>query len=342
MNKNKKILLVLVILLLTSCTSQEFTPDPADVAIAMANTEAAQTATAQVPRATRESTPAPSPTPSYSTSGMVSTPTLNLRAGPGTIFQILDSHPEGAAVLVVGRTPNGDWVMVKADASDGSGEEIEGWMYASLLRITGDIDRLPEITLYEKYAIRGRVTDDKDNPINSVRVSAIYYSLSADPIWGDDTTNDEGEFTIYLPPSMSGPFDVQIVEVYCDSLIVTEECIVIDYFTVHYREEVTLPHEKDLHFTYEKGVTHLEGRVTYKDGWGIPNILVRATRQEDGVDSETVTPSNGRFILPLGLGTWDIIVIRFEEDGNPLIKEVATITVTEEGQVIEPLTIITP
>ena len=82
--------------------------------------------------------------------------------------------------------------------------------------------------------------------------------------------------------------------------------------------------------------------MTYKDGWGIPNILVRATRQEDGVDAETVTPSNGRFILPLGYGTWDIIVIRFGEDGTPYVKEVTTITVTEEGQEIEELTIITP
>jgi hypothetical protein len=68
-------------------------------------------------------------------------------------------------------------------------------------------------------------------------------------------------------------------------------------------------------------------------------VLVRATRISDAVTSEKVTPVGGEFSLPLGMGEWEVVAVRFQEDSTPLIGETRTYEVTTAGQEFEELII---
>lgn len=58
----------------------------------------------------------------------VTTADLNVRAGPGTQYEIIDSLPEGAAVDTL--TCSGSWCRVR-------GEGVEGWVSAAYLERVG-------------------------------------------------------------------------------------------------------------------------------------------------------------------------------------------------------------
>lgn len=64
-----------------------------------------------------------------------STGNINIRDGAGTDFARVGVLAYGEDVMLTGRNASGDWVQVETD--DG-----EGWIFASLLTIDGDVSRL--------------------------------------------------------------------------------------------------------------------------------------------------------------------------------------------------------
>ena len=68
------------------------------------------------------------------------TPTANLREGPGTETGIITSVPNGAFFAAVGRNEAGDWVQVQAD-------EGRGWLAAFLLTPNVEIATLPVVAV---------------------------------------------------------------------------------------------------------------------------------------------------------------------------------------------------
>ena len=100
-----------------------------------------------------------------------------------------------------------------------------------------------------------------------------------------------------------------------------------------------LPQVQPVRFTYEKGISFLEGKVVYQDGNGASQILVRATRNADGAQSEYVTLQGGAFRLPLGEGYWEVVAVRFLQDGTPLISDTYSYQVSIQGQEWESLLI---
>jgi murein DD-endopeptidase MepM/ murein hydrolase activator NlpD len=71
-------------------------------------------------------------TPSFadSASATVNSPDgLNLRAGPGTMFDVITVLPSGATVSVVGATGSGDWLEVRYNT-------LSGWALATYLTVT--------------------------------------------------------------------------------------------------------------------------------------------------------------------------------------------------------------
>ena len=339
----KFFLIIRIYIILSGCSSSTPTPSEDDVAAAMAETAAAETANAP-PTAEPTITPTQTitPTPDYYTRAFVTSPTLRLRSGPSTLFKILDTYQQGDEVYATGRVTEGNWVSVEAERRDGSRRTLSGWMFAEYLDLKKDINILPIIEFPEEQIIRGIVTDDNDTPINSIRVAAIYEPEGQEKTQADIYTGENGRFTMYVPEGMVSPLVIEIVHVACDSLIMDDDCKIREYFLVEKRIPISMPLSEEVHLVYEKGLVVLEGKVQYKDGWGVPGILVKGVRLEDGVEAEWVTEIGGRFYIPLGEGVWEIYAVRFERDGTPNLSDKTIYTITEETQPLEILIIPVP
>jgi CRP-like cAMP-binding protein/uncharacterized protein YraI len=111
-------------------------------------TSMASSATAETMEATEEPTvtslatevPSPAATPSGPTRARITGDGLQVRAGPGTDYEVTASLAQGDEVNVLGRDEMGDWVKVGLD----SGEE--GWVAAEFVDMGGDLKAVPVIT----------------------------------------------------------------------------------------------------------------------------------------------------------------------------------------------------
>ena len=346
-----QILLVLLatILLISACSSPQnsVTDDQQDLVIQIF-TAAAQTAEIILkPTETQssevilptETLPPTAPVLIQQTAPVVAD-LLNLRDGPGTFFNVLTTLPQGTQVTLLGMIPDGTWI--KVSTQQGNGMHLNGWVFASLL----DLSELQTSLTIEDWppgsTISGIIADNAGEPINSVRVAATVQS-EEEQLRAESNSDRSGLFNIYTPPELSGPIVLEIVAVNCSSrisdILPDGSCKVQDHYPVIWKTEVLLPQPELVRFVYEEGVVFLEGKVVYQDGNGASQILVKATRKSDGVESEFVTPQGGEFRLPLGLGTWEVIAIRFLQDGTPLLSETRVYEVTSPGQELEPLLI---
>ena len=78
------------------------------------------------PTPTETPTPTPTPLPTYVAE--IIGELVNLRSGPGDDYDVLAIIPLGETVELVGKTADGEWIMVRA--RDGE----EGWIYKDLLQ----------------------------------------------------------------------------------------------------------------------------------------------------------------------------------------------------------------
>ena len=125
----------------------------------------------QTPSATY--TLSPTFTPTY-TSAPTATPTtfavvrsqrrVNVRGGPGTDHDILDSVASGAAVQVLAKSEDSDWYRVQLDSGR------EGWISAALLRVAVPPTSAPQsvtITSVASSTPTARSTDESAEPIGA-------------------------------------------------------------------------------------------------------------------------------------------------------------------------------
>ena len=346
-----KILILAGTLLISACSSSqnpETTSQQNSAALiytAAALTDAASTETPAPPtpldpEVSTETPLPPTISPRFEAMVAVNADLLNLRSGPSTFFNTITTLSRGMQVSIQGMIEDGTWIYVNALLNDGN--SIEGWIFASLLDLSTLETSLPIVSLPAESTISGIVADTDGTPINAVRVAATVQTETG-TLRAESNSNRSGYFYIYAPPDLTGPINIEIVAVNCSSsisdILSDGSCIVRDFIPVTWRAEVSLPQSQLIRFTYEQGVALLEGKVIYQDGNGASQILVKATRQSDGVESEYVTPQGGEFRLPLGLGTWDFVAIRFLEDGTPLFSETRVFQITTPGQEFEPLLI---
>ena len=113
---------------------------PAAITVEVVGPAAKPTSTA-APRETTfpaTFTPTPSPTVvSEVVSGTVTVGALNVRAGPGTAFAVVERLRQGDTVVGLARTQRGDWVQVRLP--DGR----TGWVSARYLKWSQDLTTLP-------------------------------------------------------------------------------------------------------------------------------------------------------------------------------------------------------
>lgn len=64
-----------------------------------------------------------------------STGNINVRSGPGTTFDVIDSLGAEEELTLISRDESGEWVQIESDAGD-------AWVFASLLTIDGELSSL--------------------------------------------------------------------------------------------------------------------------------------------------------------------------------------------------------
>jgi hypothetical protein len=88
----------------------------------------------EAPRPTPTDTPTPTPIVS---DAVIRGSEVNLRAGPGTAYDLVDKLTKGVELTVIGRTEDGKWFEVKP--KDGT----PGWVTADLIDLNHDADEFP-------------------------------------------------------------------------------------------------------------------------------------------------------------------------------------------------------
>jgi len=168
---------------------------------------------------------------------------INLRAGPGTGFDVLGKYAQDAPVAVIGKALGDEWLLVETPAGQ------LGWMTYIFLAMETPLETLPIITSAYNILVKGTVTDSNGEPVDKVTV-AIYQQTIAGELRSDDVTNSAGEFFAFLPNGSQGRFSVAIVGVDCESSIMDDECTYEGAFDANGIAEITLPSTDPVNFIY--------------------------------------------------------------------------------------------
>ncbi|MEK6222046.1 MAG: hypothetical protein N2D54_07335, partial [Chloroflexota bacterium] len=274
---------------------------------------------------TEPPTPAPTATPAlYIARGRVDSPLLNLRSGPSTMHGILQSFFEGEELYAKAQVPEGDWVQVEI------GENHQnGWMATDYIQWLQSPEQLFVFEWPQLMTIRGNVLDSFGEPIDNLVVAAIFRD-DDEKERTENTTNENGEFVFYLPEDkLDQIISVEAIGPNCGSRIMNADCTVVEYFELEDQFYVTPPQQEPITFMYEEATAKIIGKVTTRGGWAIHNIVVFASRSEDGADAQTITNDKGEFTLSVGPGEWRVVAIRFVPYQPGQESEPAIVTLSE-------------
>lgn len=89
------------------------------------------------PTATLTPTAVPTLTPTPLPDAVVDVYALNVRAGPGTIYDIIGGTQKGDELKVIAKTPRCDWLQVITPKG------VEGWVSATYVKLNLDCDDIP-------------------------------------------------------------------------------------------------------------------------------------------------------------------------------------------------------
>ncbi len=324
----KKTLLLLFLLGLVACGPTEpVTPRVEDIQTAIAQTQAAlptttTTTTTHPPTATPlpTATPTPfqtsTPTPAGPFTVTIAAAFLNMRTGPSTLFDVVETFEAGITFQAIARSTSGDWILVQQD--DGA----QGWFASLYLDFAEDPGALQVEYYPNQQAIQGHVQDTEGNGIGGITIAVIYRDATSE-LRADVTTIDDGYFITFFPADMLGTLDVQIVGINCISPIMDEECQISAYFELEGRAFVNIPQEELLRFQYEAASATLTGTVVDDNNRLLANILVVAER-DDGAESFGSTNAAGEFSIAIGEGVWEVYTVTFDprEEGTRLTAEI--------------------
>ncbi len=121
---------------ITNPPTRTDTPEPSRPPTRTLTRTVTRTAT-RTPRPTVTDTPTPAPSPTPLPDALVARDQVNLRAGPGTLYNIIGGLHSGEPLTVVGRNNAGDWVQITT--ADGKA----GWVASSLLTFNLDPRTVP-------------------------------------------------------------------------------------------------------------------------------------------------------------------------------------------------------
>ncbi len=95
----------------------------------------AQETPTETPEPTPEP-PTPTPEPVVEEPALHATDPMNVRAGPGTEYPVVNTMSAGESAAILGRNPAGDWWQVELD------DASIGWVYGPLVETSGPVDQV--------------------------------------------------------------------------------------------------------------------------------------------------------------------------------------------------------
>jgi hypothetical protein len=158
---------------------------------------------------------------------------VNLRKGPGMLFDIRNGYGQGQTVLVLGQAPGGDWYQVQ------TADSLTGWMRSAILTLDGLAIDLPLIVPTEVLTIKGHVYSPGKNPASAIGVTLLEENSNDAAQRDVGNTNAFGEWYIYLPTSMARQWTLRADSYSCKSNAVNSACGLIGQFPQ--AQTVTLP-----------------------------------------------------------------------------------------------------
>jgi protocatechuate 3,4-dioxygenase beta subunit len=334
--------LIIIVVISVGCGSAEATPSAADIQTAIAETLTAAPTQTNTPTPETEITPEPSPTQASPTpttipvrpvDAVVDVAFLNLREGPSTLFDRVETYEEGTNVVAVARVDDSSWVEVEIEAEDGT---VTGWMFTEYLDFYGSVSQLNLARLPAAQTISGFVLDENSDPIEDVVIVVVYSDDDGD-LLTNATTDQLGSFSSYIPDDMFGILSVEVISPLCGSMLVDESCQVSSHILLNNQVFVSVPQEsQEIIFIYETATYTLTGTVEDNNGQPVEDINITAQR-DDGALSYGYSDINGEFSLPISAGIWEIFAVEF----NPR-NEGDRLTITIADTLPDPITLSAP
>jgi uncharacterized protein YraI len=100
---------------------------------------------------------------------------VNVRSGPGTQYTILDQIRANDALDITGQLADGTWLRVNFNGQ-------EGWVMASLFKVTGDLTTAPEATAGSTAVLRVTANQQVMNDLRDIIViTRVNANLRAAP-----------------------------------------------------------------------------------------------------------------------------------------------------------------
>jgi hypothetical protein len=168
---------------------------------------------------------------------------VNLRVQPGMLFQVSRVLVQNTRLRLLGRSPGGEWLYVTND------ESISGWVNVNVVRGGYDGPPAPIIDPTDVILVTGKVVTSLGTP-----VSGIGFAITQGSRRTDASTDPTGQFYAYLPPTMSGTWQVGYVSVSCTSNTMDSSCNCINTICGTANPEsisITLPQNGVLNFVWE-------------------------------------------------------------------------------------------
>jgi len=171
---------------------------------------------------------------------------VNLRTNPGMLFQVSRVMAQGTRLQVLGLSPGGEWVNVLND------ENINGWVGIHVVE-EFPVEQFPTVIPTNVQQVTGRVLDVNGLPISGIGY-AIEQQTNSKNIRTDTITDATGTFYAYLPPSLSGAWNVSYVSVSCTSNTMDADCKCLNSLcgtSYPLSATISLPINQPLSFTWK-------------------------------------------------------------------------------------------
>jgi len=213
------ITIMLFILLISSCSY----PPTSTPTVEVSEPDAIQATTTSETVATPPSTPEPAPVISAVASPYVpfyvvtNVDNLVLRANPGPLFEAKTTLPNASRLLVLGRAPGSEWLLVQTPL------ERTGWIFSQFVTSEGDLRLVPFIQPADMQIVRGRVLDENGKPITGVQF-AVVQDKAGSPPRDDAITDETGTFYAFLPVNTTGTWAVSFTAIACTSNLMDKDC----------------------------------------------------------------------------------------------------------------------
>jgi uncharacterized protein YraI len=142
---------------------------------------------------------------------------VNLRVGPGTLFQVSRVLLKNTKLKVIGPAPGKEWLNVMND------ENIVGWVIGD--GVKGGYGGPPPAIVQpaDVFLVTGKVVDSSAAPVTGIGFS-IEQKTASKSLRTDAATDADGIFYAYLPQHLSGIWTVSFTSVACTSNTMDANC----------------------------------------------------------------------------------------------------------------------